>query len=108
VLLLQVVAVITDKLYVISGASKLAPAAKEARDRHETRLICLTSAGKTMLAKAVAHHTTAAFIRVVGSEFVQKYLGEVRRRLGAGCRSRRAFHGQLAGPGGINIMSRLG
>jgi 26S proteasome regulatory subunit T3 len=32
--------------------------------------------GKTMLAKAVAAHTTAAFIRVVGSEFVQKYLGE--------------------------------
>ena len=36
--------------------------------------------GKTMLAKAVAHHTTAAFIRVVGSEFVQKYLGEVSWR----------------------------
>ena len=32
--------------------------------------------GKTMLAKAVAHHTTDSFIRVVGSEFVQKYLGE--------------------------------
>lgn len=32
--------------------------------------------GKTMLAKAVAHHTDAAFIAVVGSEFVQKYLGE--------------------------------
>ncbi|CAG8822784.1 17348_t:CDS:2, partial [Racocetra persica] len=32
--------------------------------------------GKTMLVKAVAHHTTASFIRVVGSEFVQKYLGE--------------------------------
>ncbi|KAL6195293.1 hypothetical protein ACLB2K_030913 [Fragaria x ananassa] len=32
--------------------------------------------GKTMLAKAVANSTTAAFIRVVGSEFVQKYLGE--------------------------------
>ncbi|GKG28936.1 26S proteasome regulatory subunit 6B, partial [Tanacetum coccineum] len=29
-----------------------------------------------MLAKAVANHTTAAFIRVVGSEFVQKYLAE--------------------------------
>ena len=29
-----------------------------------------------MLVKAVAHHTTAAFIRVNGSEFVQKYLGE--------------------------------
>ena len=26
--------------------------------------------------KAVAHHTSAAFIAVVGSEFVQKYLGE--------------------------------
>jgi len=32
--------------------------------------------GKTMVAKAVAHHTSASFIRVVGSEFVQKYLGE--------------------------------
>jgi 26S proteasome regulatory subunit T3 len=32
--------------------------------------------GKTMMAKAVANSTTAAFIRVVGSEFVQKYLGE--------------------------------
>ncbi|KAF9516378.1 hypothetical protein BS47DRAFT_1381097 [Hydnum rufescens UP504] len=32
--------------------------------------------GKTMLVKAVAHHTSATFIRVVGSEFVQKYLGE--------------------------------
>ena len=29
-----------------------------------------------MLAKAVANHTIATFIRVVGSEFVQKYLGE--------------------------------
>jgi 26S proteasome regulatory subunit T3 len=32
--------------------------------------------GKTMLVKAVAHHSTAAFIRINGSEFVQKYLGE--------------------------------
>jgi len=32
--------------------------------------------GKTMMAKAVANATTATFIRVVGSEFVQKYLGE--------------------------------
>ena len=29
-----------------------------------------------MLAKAVANQTTASFIRMVGSEFVQKYLGE--------------------------------
>ena len=32
--------------------------------------------GKTMLAKAVAHHTTASFISIAASEFVQKYLGE--------------------------------
>merc|ERR1711977_57565 len=32
--------------------------------------------GKTMLVKAVANSTTANFIRVVGPEFVQKYLGE--------------------------------
>ena len=32
--------------------------------------------GKTMMAKAVANSTTASFISVVGSEFVQKYLGE--------------------------------
>jgi hypothetical protein len=30
-----------------------------------------------MMAKAVANNTKAAFIHVVGSEFVQKYLGEV-------------------------------
>ena len=29
--------------------------------------------GKTMLAKAVANATTANFIQVVASEFVQKY-----------------------------------
>lgn len=37
--------------------------------------------GKTMLEKAVAHHMTAAFIRVVGSEFVHKYLGEGPRMI---------------------------
>ncbi len=35
--------------------------------------------GKTLLAKAVAQHTRATFIRVVGSEFVQKYIGEGAR-----------------------------
>ncbi|RLI70596.1 proteasome-activating nucleotidase, partial [Archaeoglobales archaeon] len=35
--------------------------------------------GKTLLARAVAHHTHATFIRVVGSEFVQKYIGEGAR-----------------------------
>ena len=32
--------------------------------------------GKTLLAKAVANQTSASFLRVVGSELVQKYLGE--------------------------------
>tara|TARA_B110000444_G_scaffold190471_2_gene180101 strand:+ start:11533 stop:12753 length:1221 start_codon:yes stop_codon:yes gene_type:complete len=31
--------------------------------------------GKTMLAKAVASHTNASFIRMVGSELAQKYIG---------------------------------
>ncbi|HJJ54839.1 MAG TPA: proteasome-activating nucleotidase [Methanocorpusculum sp.] len=35
--------------------------------------------GKTMLAKAIAHATNATFIRVVGSELVQKYIGEGAR-----------------------------
>jgi 26S proteasome regulatory subunit T3 len=38
-----------------------------------------------MLVKAVANATTASFIRVVGSEFVQKYLGEVRPRRSCVC-----------------------
>ena len=32
--------------------------------------------GKTLLAKAVAHSTSATFLRVVGSELIQKYLGD--------------------------------
>ncbi len=32
--------------------------------------------GKTLLAKAVAHETNATFMKVVGSELVQKFIGE--------------------------------
>jgi proteasome regulatory subunit len=35
--------------------------------------------GKTLVAKAVANHTNATFIRCVGSELVQKYIGEGAR-----------------------------
>ncbi|BDC36147.1 MAG: AAA family ATPase [Candidatus Methanoliparum thermophilum] len=35
--------------------------------------------GKTMLAKSVANSTDAVFIRVIGSELVQKYIGEGAR-----------------------------
>jgi len=32
--------------------------------------------GKTLLAKAVANQTSATFLRIVGSELIQKYLGD--------------------------------
>jgi len=35
--------------------------------------------GKTLLARAVAHETNATFLRVIGSELVQKYIGEGAR-----------------------------
>jgi len=35
--------------------------------------------GKTLLARAVAHETNAHFMRIVGSELVQKYIGEGAR-----------------------------
>jgi len=35
--------------------------------------------GKTLIAKAIAKSTDAVFLRVVGSEFVQKYIGEGAR-----------------------------
>ena len=35
--------------------------------------------GKTLMAKAVANATQATFIRLVGSELVQKYIGEGAR-----------------------------
>lgn len=36
--------------------------------------------GKTLCARAVANRTDACFIRVIGSELVQKYVGEVSLR----------------------------
>ena len=46
------------------------------------RGVLLTGApgtGKTLAARAVAHETTATFIRVIGSELVQKFIGEGAR-----------------------------
>ena len=39
----------------------------------------LPTTWKTLLARAVAHHTDCCFIRVSGSELVQKYIGEGAR-----------------------------
>jgi len=40
---------------------------------------CIIGTGKTLLARAVAHHTECTFIRVSGSELVQKFIGEGSR-----------------------------
>lgn len=37
---------------------------------------CYLYKGKTLLAKAVANQTSATFLRIVGSELIQKYLGD--------------------------------
>lgn len=37
-------------------------------------ILFILYAGKTLLAKAVANQTSATFLRVVGSELIQKYL----------------------------------
>lgn len=41
--------------------------------------------GKTLCARAVANRTDACFIRVIGSELVQKYVGEVSMLPMIGC-----------------------
>jgi len=52
--------------------------------------------GKTLLAKAVAHETSARFIRIIGSELVQKFIGEGARLV------REIF--QMARSGGSTIV----
>lgn len=44
--------------------------------RHVDCLLIEILSGKTLLAKAVANETSATFLRVVGSELIQKYLGD--------------------------------
>lgn len=46
------------------------------RHLFNTLFVCLSRlpVGKTLLAKAVANQTSATFLRVVGSELIQKYL----------------------------------
>lgn len=42
--------------------------------QHIVNMYSISFAGKTLLAKAVANQTSATFLRVVGSELIQKYL----------------------------------
>lgn len=46
---------------------------------HYCDIRCGAGTGKTLLARAVANRTDACFIRVIGSELVQKYVGEGAR-----------------------------
>ena len=48
-------------------------------DEARRRACWMAGTGKTLLARAVAHHTDCTFIRVSGSELVQKYIGEGSR-----------------------------
>jgi len=55
--------------------------------------VFMTGTGKTLTARAVANRTDACFIRVIGSELVQKYVGEgarMVRELFTMARSKRA------------------
>lgn len=56
--------------------------------------------GKTLLAKAVANQTSATFLRIVGSELIQKYLGDGPRLV------RQLF--QVRGGGGLSSQTRGG
>lgn len=68
--------------------------------------------GKTLLARAVANRTDACFIRVIGSELVQKYVGEgarMVRELFEMARSKKAciiFFDEIDAIGGESVMGR--
>ena len=69
--------------------------------------------GKTLLARAVANRTDACFIRVIGSELVQKYVGEgarMVRELFEMARSKKAciiFFDEIDAIGGESSGSHL-
>ena len=58
------------------ATSQCFAAAAHSRISNKSHAWC---AGKTLLARAVANRTDACFIRVIGSELVQKYVGEGAR-----------------------------
>ena len=61
-------------LYGPPGTGKM-----ERIESFDGNLIDCLFLGKTLLARAVAHHTDCTFIRVSGSELVQKFIGEGSR-----------------------------
>lgn len=67
--------------------------------------------GKTLCARAVANRTDACFIRVIGSELVQKYVGEgarMVRELFEMARTKKAcliFFDEIDAVGGARLVS---
>ncbi len=74
----------TNTILVLSGVFDFGPIAVQEPLTTAPYSMC-AGTGKTLLARAVANRTDACFIRVIGSELVQKYVGEgarmVRERL---------------------------
>ena len=52
------------------------------------------STGKTLLARAVAHHTDCTFFRVSGAELMQKYIGDLARCVNYSSWPMKRFHWQ--------------
>lgn len=61
---------------VSQGSIRGCPVIWLGRSDPEAILYGAPGTGKTLLAKAVANQTAATFLRVVGSELIQKYLGD--------------------------------
>merc|ERR1712088_333110 len=70
--------------------------------------------GKTLCARAVANRTDACFIRVIGSELVQKYVGEgarMVRELFEMARTKKAcliFFDEIDAVGGASLLPEQG
>ncbi|KAG6788793.1 hypothetical protein POTOM_004870 [Populus tomentosa] len=64
--------------------------------------------GKTLLARAVANRTDACFIRVIGSELVQKYVGEGARMMARSKKACIVFFDEIDAIGGARFDDGVG
>ncbi|OAY78838.1 26S protease regulatory subunit 7 [Ananas comosus] len=64
--------------------------------------------GKTLLARAVVNRSDACFIRVIGSELVQKYVGEGARMMARSKKACIVFFDEVDAIGGARFDDRVG
>nr|CAD7458571.1 unnamed protein product [Timema tahoe] len=77
---LMMVEKVPDSTYeMVGGLDKQIKEIKEVIELPVKHPELFDALGKTLLARAVAHHTECTFIRVSGSELVQKFIGEGSR-----------------------------